>query len=34
MEVFYNANVTDGLFTDRWGVKDGAPFGGLFRIHE
>ncbi|KAF8896775.1 glycoside hydrolase family 47 protein [Gymnopilus junonius] len=32
MEVFYNANVTDGLFADRWDVKTGAPFGAHYTI--
>jgi len=28
MNVFYKANVTDGLFNDVWFMKDGTPTGG------
>jgi len=28
MNVFYRANVKDGLFNDNWLMKDGAPTGG------
>lgn len=27
MDVFYRANVTDGLFHDEWSMKDGTPQG-------
>ena len=27
MDVFYRANVTDGLFHEEWFVEDGAPSG-------
>lgn len=33
MDVFYRANVTDGLFHDKWSIKDGKPHGGKF-IHQ
>lgn len=28
MNVFYKANVKDGLFNDNWLMKDGRPKGG------
>jgi len=28
MNVFYKANVKDGLFNDVWFMKDGTPTGG------
>jgi hypothetical protein len=28
MNVFYKANVKDGLFNDNWLTKDGTPTGG------
>lgn len=28
MNVFYKANVKDGLFNDNWLMKDGTPTGG------
>ena len=28
MDVFYRANVTDGLFHEEWFIEDGTPSGG------
>ena len=28
MDVFYRANVTDGLFTKEWNFEDGTPWPG------
>jgi mannosyl-oligosaccharide alpha-1,2-mannosidase len=33
MDIFYRANVTDGLFHEQWNIEDGTPSGGKF-IHE
>ena len=33
MDVFYRANVTDGLFHEQWLIEDGTPSGSKF-IHE
>ena len=30
MDVFYKANVTDGLFHEQWNFDDGTPWGGKF----
>ena len=30
MDVFYKANVTDGLFHDEWSMRDGSPSGRKF----
>ena len=30
MDVFYRANVTDGLFQSEWFMDDGKPNGGKF----
>ena len=30
MDVFYRANVTDGLFHNQWTMDDGKPYGGKF----
>ena len=30
MDVFYKANVTNGLFHDQWSMEDGKPHGGEF----
>ena len=30
MDVFYRANVTDGLFHDKWSMEDGKPHGRKF----
>ena len=27
MNIFYRANVTDGLFQDQWSIEDGTPAG-------
>ncbi|KAF8801529.1 hypothetical protein BYT27DRAFT_7216015 [Phlegmacium glaucopus] len=32
MDVFYRANVTNGLFHDQWSMKDGKPSGQHFTI--
>jgi len=32
MDIFYQANVTDGLFHEKWTVEDGAPWGNHFTI--
>jgi len=32
MDVFYRANVTNGLFHDKWLMKDGKPHGQHFTI--
>ena len=34
MDVFYRANVTDGLFHEEWSMEDGRPHGGKFRLNE
>ena len=28
MDIFYRANVTDGLFHEQWFIEDGTPSGG------
>jgi mannosyl-oligosaccharide alpha-1,2-mannosidase len=33
MDVFYKANVTDGLFHDEWDIEDGTPSGSKFIYH-
>jgi len=30
MDIFYEANVTNGLFHEKWTLEDGAPWGGKY----